>query len=535
MLSSEEFILEQCEKELNLFPKSDSEISQHLMELGYLPAHLVNTFSQKHEDVAIEKFEYDLIDSGIFTLSEIVHQRKLGRESYVKYFLRRLTDIDEGITFESLPQRGQTTLASRVIHYRLDLFGLWVQPIEIPFGMASMMSIMQIAGFGRCNALEAVNHLANVQEFTNHLLQQHDKENFVLSFYSAQASEKLKRKLDRRRRFGAQLEDDFGNSNTYIDLLQKHIFKNNQNNIDYVFLRRESNNPLKQFLVRLIQVHQWQEGFYDGLLDSNLGDLSLDSILQSIRSHNEADKKDVKIHRVLTYLGNGYFMFNALFFLTEYAIEENMVDETQIWDSLTSDIKNAQPEQQQIFQDNLQDLRVGIQKQQSSISQKKGILKRLYYGIKKLLKKAFRFAKKMFKWVVNKASRVWGFLKRFFANFFDRLKVGLAAFIDGIRFLIGRKVIFTGNRFRFISTWCRLDADVSTIAIDASANMIKEHTKEVRYRWAALAFSLAVTGLVLKSLSRALNVLSWPLALFSIVNSFKVVSEQYKKLELVTN
>lgn len=534
MLSSEEYILEQCEKELELFADNDSEISQHLIELGYLPVYMADAYNKARELEALEKFEYDLINSELFALSEIIGERKLGRESYLKHFLRRLTDIDEGILFQSLPQNGQTNLISRVVHYRLDIFGLWIHPVDVPFGPASMLAISEIAGFGKCNSLEALNHLADVEGFTKHLLGQHTKESFILIFYSGRVSEYHKQKLDRRRRFGAQLEQDFGGGSGYLTFLQHNILKNNEDKIDYGFLRQESNNSFKQFLVRLIQVHQWQEGFYEGILDSDLSDISLDSIVESIETHNEADKKDVKLHRVLTYLGKGYFMFNALFFLSEYAIEENKADEKEIWDSLASDLKNAQPEQQQLFQDNLQKLGAGIQSQQASISQKNGILRRIYYGIKKLLKKAFRFAKKIFKWVVNKTARVWGFLKRIFANFFDRLKIGLVAFIDGIRFLLGRKVIFTGNRFRFVTTLCRLDGDVSTIAIDVDSSMIKEHTKEVNYRWAALGFSLAVTGLVLKTLTRSINIISWPLALFSIVNSFKIISVQYKKLEIIT-
>lgn len=534
MLSSEEFILEQCEKELELFSDNDSEISQHLIELGYLPVFMADALNSNRESEALEKFEYDLINSELFALSEIIGERKLGREAYLKHFLRRLTDIDEGILLQSLPQNGQTNLISRLIHYRLDIFGFWVHSVNVHFGPATMLAISEIAGFGKCTALEAINHLADVEGFTRHLLSQHPKESFILTFNSANVSEHYKKKLDRRRRFGAQLEHDFGEDSEYLTFLQHNVFKNNEDKIDYGFLRKECSNSFNQFLVRLIQVHQWQEGFYDGILDSDLSDISLNSIIESIETHNEADRKDVKLHRVLTYLGKGYFMFNALFFLNEYGIEGNEVDESQIWDSLALDLRNAQPERQQLFQDNLQSLGVGIKSQQASITQKNGILKRIYYGIKKLLKKAFRFAKKIFEWVVNKTTRVWGFLKRIFANFFDRLKTGLVAFIDGIRFLIGRKVIFTGNRFNFITTLCQLDGDVSTISIDADTDMIKEHTKEVKYRWAALGFSLAVTGLVLKTLSQSISVISWPLALFSIVNSFKVVSAQYKKLEIIT-
>jgi hypothetical protein len=33
--------------------------------------------------------------------------------------------------------------------------------------------------------------------------------------------------------------------------------------------------------MRLIQVHQWQDGLYNGLLDSDMGELTINSILKN--------------------------------------------------------------------------------------------------------------------------------------------------------------------------------------------------------------------------------------------------------------
>ena len=81
--------------------------------------------------------------------------------------------------------------------------------------------------------------------------------------------------------------------------------------------------------MRLIQVHQWQDGLYDGLLDSDIGELTLKSILSAIDLYNVIKNRQIKTHRVLTHVVRDYYLFNGLFFLQEYMVEDDEGGETQ--------------------------------------------------------------------------------------------------------------------------------------------------------------------------------------------------------------
>ena len=56
----------------------------------------------------------------------------------------------------------------------------------------------------------------------------------------------------------------------------------------------------------------------------------------------------------------------------------------------------------------------------------------------------------------------------------------------------------------------------------------------MQYQSATLQFSMAIVGGVINIIKNILNVLSWPLLIFTIIKIYKHISETYKKLQLVT-
>ncbi|MCW0484584.1 hypothetical protein [Gaoshiqia sediminis] len=527
MVDTEIHLLEQCEKELAGFRDEGNEIRQHLLELGYLSVNTANSVHPKDEILARQLFEKELLQSGLFKPEQLAAEHRFGQEYFLRYFLRKLTDIDDGLVLGHLPEIGETGLRSRFVHYRLDLFGMWEHPVSLAYGMVSALQIGELAEVGKCTSLEAINYLANVDRFTRHLLASYNEEQFILAFRSVNISGRLKEKLDRRFAFGRQLKDDFGEKTEFLRYLQKHVLNRDEDRIDYGFLEKESKNPLSRFLVRLIQVHQWQEGFYSGLLDSDLGEVSLQSLIDSVETYNLADGKDIKMHRVLTYLGNGYFMFNALFFLQEYMVDNQPTEEQKLWENLAGEVENADDESREKFTANLQQLRDEVSLQ-STVEEKGGFLKRIYFGFKKLIRKAFRFLRKIFRWVLERIEKVWGFVKKLFASFFENLYNGLRAFVDGIKFLLGRKLVFTGTPVQFIISKISPDGDVATLVINAGPDIVMQHVRETRYQLSAMAFSLAVVGNVLKLAVQPFQLITWPLLLFKLVGSFQSASARLR-------
>lgn len=538
---TEAFLVARLEQELSTHPHQDAEVLQHLVELGYLPLFRVNALVPDQIAKAKKEFLEEVEQTSLFSLQEIALHQKAGAAHFVLHFLRQATDIDEGVTIQALPRHGEKNLLTRIIHYRLDLFGLWPHPVEMPYSHTTAIQLGEMEAYTQSHALQACNMMGDIEQLTRHLLSIHEEEQFIVTFQSLEVAKELQDKLERRRNFRNQLLTDFGEKNDFFRYVNKEVLKNDEKKIDYNFLHEESRKRFKRFILRLIQVHQWQDGFYDGVLDTKIGEVTLQGILQAIDFYNEADKKDIKTHRVLTYLGNHFFMFNALFFLQEYMLEdaEEHVSgrrgsgEEEVWEQLSAQVRDADASTESDFQHNLEKLKTDIYAETNRPPQERmGLLKRIYFGLKKIIKKALRFIRKIFNWIRTHAEKAWNFLKKLFKGFFDHLSTGLRVFIDGMQFLIGKKYVVTQEGPQMIVSRFRLDGDVASICYQASTSLIPQHVSQTQYQFGSLQFSMAVVGGVLKIVVRALILITWPFLLISIVKVFRNILLTYQSIEV---
>jgi len=229
------YIISQLEDELKTLPGRRNEITQHLIELGYISLQKVNALRIGDIREAKAKFLDEVLQSSIFPDEYIEKLLLAGKDFALSTLLRKITDIDEGITFSELPEKGEISLRTRLIHYRLDVFGLWPMDIAAPFSSLSIHSISEIAEFAKCKPLEAINLLADVEQFTEQLLQKHPEEKFILIFKSPMVSDKTRKTLDRRHPFKRQLIDDFGERTDFFRYLSKNVLVNNPRNVDLNF------------------------------------------------------------------------------------------------------------------------------------------------------------------------------------------------------------------------------------------------------------------------------------------------------------
>jgi len=229
-------------------------------------------------------------------------------------------------------------------------------------------------------------------------------------------------------------------------------------------------------------------------------------------------------------------MFNALFFLQEYMLEgaqENdpRGSEEKVWEQLSAQVRDAGVRAQQSFQANLEKLKSDIYAATSRPPQEKlGLLKRIYFGIKRIIKKAFRFIRKIFNWIKTHAEKAWNFLKKLFTGFFDHLATGLRVFIDGLKFLIGKKYVVTQEHAQMIVSRFRLDGDTVSICYQASTPLIPQHISQAQYQLGSLQFSMAVVGGVLKIVLHTLILIAWPFILITIVKVFRNILLTYQSV-----
>ena len=532
MNSLSAYIVTQLGKELETLPSRKNEITQHLVELGYIPLQKANALKFTDVKAAQEQFMEEVRSSGLFSEDQLHILSVRGREFMLGTLLRRLTDIDEGIVLDALPARGETNLVTRMVHYRLDLFGLWPHDTGKPLSNLTMEKLDEIAGFAHCNRLEAVNHLADIEQFTKRLLETHPPESFILVFRSPKVTSETKKKLDRRHAFKRQLIEDFGDRTDFIRDMARNVLKNNPKKVDFNFLQRVANDPFKRFVMRLLQVHQWQDGFYSGLLDSDMGQVTLESFMQTIGFYNQTDGRHIKTHRAITYVHQGYFVFNSLFFLQEYMVEEDQTGSgNAILQSITNQLQVAGEDERSDFNDNLHKLKKDIYKDsEKEPKERKGFLQRIYYGIKRFIKKAFRFIRKIYTWIKDRVEKAWGFLKGLFRDFFENLQVGIRAFIDGINFIFGRKEIESHTFGESIVSKFSIDGDSFSISTKEISQVLEEHLQTIGYNINSMKFTLAIVAGILKLIIGMVSIITWPLLLMNIIKIYRNISEAYREL-----
>lgn len=541
MPGEEDYIIELLEKEVKSLPVRRNECLQHLTELGYIALEKLNALFPGDLEKAKQEFLKEAAASGLFTEAEMRPEIFQDEEDFLADLLGKTVDIDDGFAFSKLPQAGELSLQSRIIHYRLDIFGLWPFPVGTKFSVInSKAALDKLADFTGFPALESLNLMADLDGLTLALLKARGEEDFILAFKSSvDDNSELARKLDRRGMFKRQLIKDFGERTDFFKYLNKHILKENDNKVDINFLQNESNDPFKQFILRLIQVHQWHDGFYNGLLDSDIGEVTLNSITDAIDIYNQADLSDIKTFRVLTYICDGYFLFNALFFLNKYMLSSNVPGGTQdaeegILSDLLGNIQNSDEDTLASFQENLEKLKLQIAEESGTAPQeRKGFLQRVYFGIGRFFKKLARFTRKIFGWIVRFVKLFGGLLKKIFSHFFRKLSQGIQAFLDGIKFMFGRKGTISQDEKGTVVSLIRADGDAFSIVAGEGQTLIRGHIQKIKYGVSSMAFALAIVGGVLRAIIKVVSVITWPLLVFTIINIVKQISEAYKKIEII--
>ncbi len=526
------YIISNLEKELENLPATKNQETQHLIELGYISLQKANALTRRDISTAQEQFLDELETSGLFTDQEIRLLMLQGKDYLMQTVLRKITDIDEGILLNVLPQRGEKNLATRMIHYRFDLFGMWPMDVSAPWSNLSLGKLDEIAEFAKSSPMEALNHLADMEQFTRHLLEKHPPEKFILVFKSPKVKRETKKQLDRRQAFKRQMIDDFGERTEFVRHMARNVLKNRPEKVDFRFLQHEAKDPFKRFVMRLLQIHQWQDGFYSGLLDSDMGEVTLASFLQTINFYNESDGRQIKTHRAITYAHKGFFIFNSLFFLQEYMVEdENPASEEAVLESISKQIAETDESGRQDFAKNLDKLKADIYDDaKREPKERKGLLQRIYFGIKRFIKKAFRFARKIFNWIKDKVEKAWGFLKGLFRNFFEKLQFGIRAFVDGIRFIFGKKGIESAAGGELIFSKFSIDGDSVSISTTQISAVLEQHLQKVGYNINSMEFTLTIVAGILKLIISMVAIITWPLLLFNIIKVYKNISSAYQDL-----
>lgn len=271
--------------------------------------------------------------------------------------------------------------------------------------------------------------------------------------------------------------------------------------------------------VRLLQLSLWRAGFYTGVLDGAYGPQSHAALLALIDQEREAyasnRKQAVLNDRQLDRLaiavdseGGGTTWKIDLRLLGKlldaYApppAEEAQEEEDLIWTALEaaglphhldSRFFAGQPEQE---------VARGAGSEYPD--------RRVYYGLRGLIRGAFRAVGRILRWVAGTVKEILGAVFDFAKSVTKRLQGGAALFVTGLktftRYLFGRPLVSVGEEVDggkpVLATLFRIDFDVvSLISDSASGEDMRLHQRLLAESQAGLAYfidtSLGLVGLI---------------------------------------
>lgn len=519
-------------------PPNDSTQNQkasYLSDLGYMPdiveteGEVFNQFlNQAYQSFSSDLKKSELIDSPT--------QKRLKALYPVEFELKLLEmclDIDEGITFKNLPAFGDQDLKTRILHYRLNLLGLYSAPISAYFSAASYNGLSKAASFTGKTPLATANLLADIQKFTVVYLKNRGYKHPVVIMQLSEAPSTSLEKYTGA--FKRAVKRELSDHEEVFDELKQKLFKRNDDKLEVQYALELLHSDDNGFIIRLIQVHQWIAGFYQGNIDGEVGEVTLDSLQDVISSYNESGES-VDEKRTLVSLpeNDKLLAFNAIFFLNKYKIEQQQSDKTiNTLEAVNNSYQSASTEDQQQFETTFNQQWNNIAHgKPTSAAEHKGFLQRIFGGIKAFFKKAFRFARKIFSWILKGIKKVAGFITNFLKKLYHIIKEAAQHFIEGVRFLLGKTTILTNENQQSLITHFDVDKDVLNLGTQIDNSLLKSHLGKVDEKVNSLKFSLTLIAFLFKTIRAILmgGIVAWPVFLFKLAKSFKQVIDSYKQI-----
>lgn len=571
----------------------DIDMLQPLIDLGYLTLQQCkpeNSHRNTFLEIAVKQFrkDYEIYQS----LSKRFTFEPFDKEHYHYYrtnlnevetsFIQGLVSFEENFKVQALPIFGAVTLDSRVIHYRLKLFGLYGElrhhGIDAPFTDESLARLQTLKDFLEWKSIgdvEILNWLGDLNILIDKIFQ--------------------------------VLNKDTNRDEKMIYLNKEGVFNTNQ----LVGTPTETVEYYYEFMTRLFQIHLWANGLYHGAIDGiikitngkNRNEFSVEhTIAELVENLNDYDdikllrenqgnqekiedveerggdsrkgqetrrkrRKERKTKRKqrrdigksrdfeitffygeATWLSDTYWInfINILKYTKALQIDDNSNSITEMINGSDDKINNRNDKiANQLFDKNgrFQELvkdKVRTREQDFLNDTNR----KIYYGIQQFKKVFRRIIGKLFKKIGNFLKKIFNIAKRIAIIVYQEVKEGIKVFIHGFSFLIGKRRITTHEKplaeniseteqnspSESIVTKFDLDCDAKQfVRMNTTDEEINHHNEKCKNQMNSLAISLVVTAIVLKLiLLLAASSVTFPKILLMIGKSLRKVKwKQY--------
>lgn len=541
--------LEERAATLEQFQSTDANIDslQPLIDLGYLTFEQCSPTNTAQPDFlksAVKQFRKDyeahqLIKKRFTFLPfhlEHYHSYAQQLNEIEQNFIQNLVSFEGDFILHQLPVFGQVSLASRVIHYRLEILGLYGkvlhQGIDAPFTKESLQPLQVIKGFFDWNIsdLDFLNSVGNIEVLID----------------------KIYTKLD---------EGDVNKKFIYMD--ENGVFDTS----NILSQSKEKTILYYEFLARIFQIRLWMNGLYHGEIDGIIKNenenkystkKAIEELVDYLR-HDEELKNDAVIIKKginLKKLKVSYFYDKSealeafwlnvvdLLYVTksmkddeeDVAIADLFIEEK---DGVpVVDKKNRRLKRKLFKEDGQFEDEVETEIKERNQHFLEGKKRRLYYGIRQFGRTIRRVIRNLIRGIRRGIRLGFNLLKRVAIFIYKEVKEGIKIFIHGMRFLVGFRTIATTvensenpenpekNEPQAVTQF-DLDCD-SRLFISGNSDVktMKRHDEKCKNQVNSLSISLIVTALVLRwALLLSSGSIAWTPFLLMIARTFKKIKK----------
>jgi hypothetical protein len=278
-----------------------------------------------------------------------------------------------------------------------------------------------------------------------------------------------------------------------------------------------------QLGVRLVQLGLWRAGFYVGEVDGTFGANSHAALQDLLAQEWEADKPVVKKRQLglalqsddddegSVWIADLRSIGNILEAYAPPSGAEADWEENAVWESINK--KAVDPD----WEEEMLKRRDAVDKLYPA--QQKNPLRRIYYGLRGLLRGAFRAIGKILKWVIDRVGAVAGAIFSFLKATVKRIQEGIGLFFEGFRYfthyLLGKPFVTTGPKREdgtatISATRLVLDFDTTNmVSSDVTAKDIANHQASLRRLRVGLDFFLNMVGKIFNLIGSLTTPMGW--------------------------
>lgn len=279
-------------------------------------------------------------------------------------------------------------------------------------------------------------------------------------------------------------------------------------------------HPYNQFLVRLLQLHQWTNGYYNGLIDSDLGRRTFRSIREIDR-----DIKGMKLRFVLYQLNpqTGTWLLNIRYLFAEmidslesFKEQDDFETVVQKYESEIANNPKIRDQKKRI------DRELNKTIKEVNKNRKNNKLRRVYFGVRSLSRSIVRGMGRLIRLIMKGLKFIYRLLKNFVLMLYREIREGLRKFGQGIAFLFGKRQITTSfaNGNPAIVTRFDFDCDVRCFANLNCGQHVTEHRMNCHSITHNLEFALVLTAKIIEWTFQAVR-LTWVTILIRIALYFR--------------